>query len=1240
MGQRMADTDWSKSALGPVSGWSQSLKTAVRIMLTSRQAMFVWWGPQLVNLYNDAYRSIVGGKHPGALGQPASIVWKEIWSEVGPRAQSAMTSNEGTYDEALRLIMERNGYPEETYYTFSYSPVPDDDGRTAGIICANTDETHKIISSRQLALLRDLAAAMGDARTVSDALGLSATSLEGAPDIPFCLIYLQGEHAGGLVLASATGLTDPSVAPGSLLLDGSNPWPILEALRSNAVQVSGSLAGLHMETQPDGRLITQVAVAPIRPSGGTGRPGVMVMGLNPLRLFDALYRQFVELLGNQLSAGIGNALAYEKERERAEALTELDRAKTAFFSNVSHEFRTPLTLMLGPTEDALGSPSRALAGEALETVYRNQLRLMKLVNMLLDFSRIEAGRARARYALTDIAASTAGLAGMFRSAVERAGIEFKLNFQGDLASVYVDREMWEKIVLNLLSNAFKFTFEGYIEVALQAQEQGVELVVKDTGVGMAPADLARIFERFHRVEGARSRSFEGSGIGLALVKDLVELHGGSIRVESEPGRGSAFYVTLRRGLDHLPAEHIEHDATADSGPTNHAHSTLLDAATWGRQADAPPNENAPHDVNSEQRTERIARILVADDNADMRDYIKRVLEPRFDVQVVADGRAALEMARARRPDLLLSDVMMPNLDGFGLLQAIRADVQLRSLPVILLSARAGGESRLEGLEAGADDYLIKPFAARELVARVESVVELNRLRIKLEAERRAFERLFAEAPIPIVVFRGETLEVSLVNSAYREAIGGVDLHGQPFGLALPELEGQGFEELVRSVLQSGQALKAEELPVRLNRDGEGYTRDSYWTIVFAPLRGDLEETRSVVAICTDVTQQVHARRELQRLAEEADAANRAKDEFLAMLGHELRNPLAPIRTALELVRLKGHQMREFAVIERQVSHLQRLVDDLLDVSRIKQGKIGLKRQDLDVAAIVARAVEIASPILETSRCHLSIDVPGDVYAVHADLDRMAQVVSNLLANSAKYSAPGGNVEVRVTGDENQIQLVVQDDGVGIEPSMLNRIFDLFAQQHQTLERSQGGLGLGLAIARSLVAMHGGHVRAESKGVGHGATFTIELPRVAWGNFGDPVPQSEEAIARLSKRRRVLIVDDNEDAAEMLAIGLSQLGYEVRVAHDGPKALALIKDYDVQYALLDIGLPVMDGYELARQLRSTKGKRVGLVAVTGYGEQASRNQTADAGFDRHLVKPVTIEQVHRAINDVEALKSSE
>jgi signal transduction histidine kinase/DNA-binding response OmpR family regulator len=760
LGALMRAYDWTKTPLGPPRDWPRSLKTAVRIMLTSRQPYWLGWGPELTYLYNDPYKSIIGGRHPHALGKPFREVWPETFHLIGPMADRVMQHDEGTYVEAMLLIMERHGYQEETYYTFSYSPVPGDDGRTAGLICANTEDTRRVIGERQLATLRELAARIGNARTWQEACTLGAQALAtNTQDLPFALLYVEGALAGASgfdpARAAALGLPVDDVGAQTQLVGVDPTWS-------------------ELPTGAWHRAPREIALIPIAASGESGRAGVLAVGLNPFRKFDGDYRGFLDLVAGQISAGIANAQAYEQERKRAESLAELDRAKTTFFSNVSHEFRTPLTLMLGPLDEILAQPAGGAPPEnrpLLETAQRNGQRLLKLVNTLLDFARIEAGRTQASYEPTDLAAFTAELASNFRSACERAGLSLEVDCPPLPEAACVDREMWEKIVLNLLSNAFKFTLEGSISVSLRMKDD-FELQVRDTGAGIPADELPRTFERFHRVEGVRGRSHEGSGIGLALVQELLKLHGGSIGVESAVGRGTTFTVRIPRGEVHLPADRIK--AARGTSTAVRAGAYVDEALSW-----------LPAAEKSVESAKTGPRILLADDNADLREYARRLLSEDHEVEAVGDGEAALAAARARPPALVVSDVMMPGLDGFGLIRELRADPRLRMVPIILLSARAGEEARMEGLGKGADDYLVKPFSGRELLVRVETLLRTNEMRRQaLQEQERAAEELREEARTLETLNRvGRTLaaELDLEKTVQAVTDAATEVSGAQFG---------------------------------------------------------------------------------------------------------------------------------------------------------------------------------------------------------------------------------------------------------------------------------------------------------------------------------------------------------------------------------------------------------------------------------------------------------------------------
>ena len=743
--------DWSQTPLGPSSRWPPSLRSAVEIMLTSRYPMLVWWGPRLIQFYNDAYMPVMGKRHPSGLGKPAPEVWSEAWPTVGPLADAVMTEGVSTWSERLEMVMTRNGYPEEVYMTFSYSPILDESGRIGGLFCACTEETQRVLSDRRLRTLRILGDAAARARTTEEACVITAAVLGQCPrDLPFTLLYLLDADQRAATLAASTGLRPgTAMAPARIDLrdaSGRRPssWPLRDVIRTgkgvSVTGLAGQLGPLANSVWPEP---TEAAVVlPMERPGHANLAGFLVAGVSPRLVLDEGYRTFLDLLARQVATAVGNARAYEEERRRAEALAEIDRAKTLFFSNVSHEFRTPLTLMLGPLEELLRRP--AVAGDErrqLTVIHRNGLRLLKLVNSLLDFSRVEAGRAQASYEPTDLAALTAELASSFRSACEAAGLALVVDAPPLPEPVHVDREMWEKIILNLVSNAFKFTFAGEIRVTVARDGDAAAVRVRDTGVGIPEDELSRIFERFHRVENARGRTHEGTGIGLALVRELITLHGGSVAVESAVGAGTTFTLRLPFGTAHLPRDRITAVRTPSSTGTR-AEAFVEEALRWLPDAAQPEDRpadtdallsggapaSAPRPGASKPGAGGRQRVLLVDDNADMRGYLEGLLASLYEVETATDGEEALKRIRRRRPDLVLSDAMMPRLDGFGLLKVLRDDPATRDVPVVLLSARAGEEARVEGLEAGADDYLIKPFSARELLARVRTNLDMARVR--------------------------------------------------------------------------------------------------------------------------------------------------------------------------------------------------------------------------------------------------------------------------------------------------------------------------------------------------------------------------------------------------------------------------------------------------------------------------------------------------------------------------------
>jgi len=1114
MGALIRGMRWEDTPLGPVETWSPALRTMVGVLLGNRFPMVILWGPNFIQLYNDAYRPMLGDKHPRSLGQACAECWSEIWPIVGPMIEAPFRGEPATWADDLALGVNRRGFLEECHFKCAYNPVPDDTvvGPTGigGVLTPVAETTEKVFVERQLKTLRELAMHTANEKTAEQACRAAAATLSTATrDVPFALFYLSDRAGEAAQLVGAYGFERAEqIAP--------SEWPMVE----DGLVVIDDLSRFreHLPLSEWNARPTRAVVIPLASPDQQQGYGFVVAGTSPHRAFDEDYRGFFELAGAQVVTAIRNARAFETERQRAEALAALDEAKTAFFSNVSHEFRTPLTLMLGPVEEGLQDleqplPPRQRARQ--EVVHRSSLRLLKLVNSLLDFSRIEAERVQAHYQPTDLGAFTADLASSFRSLVEKAGLTLSVECPSFAEPVYVDREMYEKVVLNMLSNAFKFTLAGGIRVSFSVEGDRARLMVADTGTGIPDSELPHLFERFHRVQGANGRSYEGSGIGLALVQELVKLHAGSVSVSSRLGHGSVFTVSLPLGSRHLDPQRIEQASSFTSTRLGPA-PFINEASQWLNPDSGAANwPGVPLVGGATQATAGASRILLCDDNADMRRYVcELLLAQGWDVEAVEDGEAALRSVKARVFDLVLADVMMPKLDGFGLLRALRDYDETRLLPVILLSARAGEEARVEGLDAGADDYLVKPFAARELVSRVRA--HLNTARERQEAARAALAA--------------------------------------------------------------------------------------------------------------------------QRAAE---AEGRRKDEFLAMLSHELRNPMAAISMSLAMMeRAPGDPVamaRHRQTMQRQMGNLARLVDDLLDVSRITRGQVELKKQPMDLATLLQNALASVRPVIDARGHRLLVTIDSGDYRINGDDTRLEQVVVNLLVNAAKYTEPGGTVSVtlsrEVADDAPYAVLCVRDSGRGIPAEMLGKVFDLFVQVSPSLDRSSGGLGLGLTLVKHMIEMHQGSVVACSEGLGKGSEFVVRLPLPT-----SPQPlveaQNSPPVAAVlaDHKKRILIVEDSDEFREILQEMLEDLGHQVVVARDGLTGMARILELRPDLALVDLGLPGLDGFELARRVRAAENATdLYLVALSGYGGANDKTAAQRAGYDRHLTKPIRLDELLQVVN---------
>ncbi|MBE9206248.1 PAS domain S-box protein [Nostoc sp. LEGE 06077] len=1490
MGSLMRSLDWSQTLLGSASTWAQSLKTAISIILNSRYPMFIWWGKEYANLYNDAYRPILGAsKHPQFLGQSAKDCWIEIWDIVGPLAESVLTTGQSTWSDNLQLMIDRYGYLEETYFTFSYSPIRDETGGVGGVFCAVIETTERVINERRLRTLRELASNTAATKTVTAAYRIVAETLaQNTADIPFALLY-RVEAAGTQArLVGTSGIASGTFAtPEQIDFTAENdPWHLTEVKQTKQAKLIQNL--------PEGIGLNSTSSALVMPIAQSGKPElatIIVLGISRQRAFDDEYKGFFDLVVNNIATAIANADAYEAERQRAEALAELDRAKTIFFSNITHEFRTPLSLMLGPLEETLANPRGPLPSDRqkLEIAHRNSLRLLKLVNTLLDFSRIEAGRMQAEYQPTDLAILTADLAAVFRSAIEQAGISYLVNCPPLPEAIYVDHQMWEKIVLNLLSNAFKFTFTGEISVDLRYCQDHIELEVRDTGIGIPAEELPRIFERFHRVPSAKGRTYEGTGIGLSLIQELVKLHQGTVTVTSMIERGTSFMISIPTGCAHLPSDRISDVATTSPlRPIIQASTTYITEALQCLPQEGNEAEELYLSPIPSHLSPSSARILLVDDNADMRDYVQRLLSLRYEVEAVGDGVAALAAIRQKQPDIVLTDIMMPRLDGFGLLQKLRADPQTKALPIILLSARAEEESCVNGLATGADDYLIKPFSARELLARIDANLKMAQIRqevahyeqrLRLEAEtarnqiatilesitdafvafdrqwrytyvneqatkllqktreqmlgKHVWEEVFPELvgmlsyqelhraineqvtvvleeflkpldkwlevhayPSPdglAVYFRDitqrkrselalresegkfrniiqtanegvwlidnnaqtlyvndqmatmlgyaatEIINIPVIEFCFPEDIPSVQQHiqrnlngnvdqfdfrfrhqnGQElFVLACtsPIRDGQGniigalgmftnvtdrkqaesalyqSEERYRSLIAATSAVVWITNPfgefVDVQPSWEEYTGQSWneyaglgWLQMIHPddqARVEREwqqaldhkrlyeiearlwhhpsnqyryiitrgvpvlnangSVREWIGTETDIHDRKQIEQERNNLLSleqaaraQAEEANRVKDEFLAILSHELRSPLNPIlgwSRLLQTQKLNAAKTAEaLATIERNAKLQTQLIDDLLDVSRILRGKLNLNVAPVNLLFIIESAMETMQTAVVAKSIVIQTQLEK-VGQVAGDSARLQQIIWNLLSNAIKFTPDNGQVSIQLNRVGKYAQITVSDTGKGIEPEFLPFIFDYFRQADASITRRFGGLGLGLAIVRHLVELHGGTVNATSPGEGLGATFTVMLPLLSAKSQKPQESKSIHPVIDLTSVR-VLVVEDDPDSRDFLIFALEEYGATVIAAANAATGGEMLSQFQPDILISDIGMPGEDGYSLIRRIRklaADQGGKIPAIALTAYAKNEDSQQALAAGFQKHLAKPIEPSQL--------------
>ncbi|QRW07342.1 protein-histidine kinase [Ceratobasidium sp. AG-Ba] len=1348
----------------------------------------LWWGPEYVLLYNDAYSQVIGHKHPYLYGQRASGGWAELWDTLGPRMKSLMAGQALSKTDDLMFFHSLTAakLPMETYHSWVWVPCADESGKVLGVLNYSIDTTPKVIATRRMDCLRELGSSAMRSANRTEYYQAALTTLEQYPhelnSAPFAMFYsitleppsqdsgsaqdqssigssTDGNSSPRMVAVSAQrcGLlgipedhpTAPNSITFSILTKRNSPSPRF-FFGPSAVDIPAqALAGT--EKRGWGEHARQALVIPIIAGSGGVEVGygmgtcklVLILGVNSRRPYDSDYEGWIDVLGSSLGQIYAGVTAREADFLRAEQLAQLDAAKTHFFSNASHELRTPLTLIAGPINDALGESTSPRVQEQLKLATRNVNRLRKLVDTLMDFSRVEAGRLEGHFRPVNLGSITADLAALFRSTIEKSAIQFYVECDVESKQLtYVDPELWEKIIFNLVGNAFKYTLSGRITVSIKYTDGFAVFSVSDTGVGIPPQDRSKICERFHRVASV-SRSHEGTGIGLALTKELVRLHGGTLSVISQTAEdspngdhGSTFAVRIPLGRAHLPDSHVhdeqvEHVSSYFGRDWSYARTFVEEVTQWTAQSDSTPQtpSEGPESLPSLQGARvdpaiyfaKTDKILIVDDNSDMRTYMRQIFSRfctltavwnhwilaylafgpnavTFQVLTAKNGAEALEIAKAEVPNLILSDVMMPGTDGLQLIAALRSLSETSLIPVILVTAQAGVEGRVEGLLSGADDVVCKPFQSRELLARANLHTQLGKRRVELETKfnERTEELKIVTECSPVAFFRiNSDREVVFANAKYYELTGQIRDLGSLDWTSSCSIQSTYLQEAINLWERAQYERKGGSINLQCN--------NGVW------VKAQVVPTSlGIIGTLTDISAQklyeesqlAHAQeREMlaKRRAEEADERRRAQELLIDVTSHELRQPVSAILNSAQLIRSNLVDLREamrandgqlidrklVAALEDDIESLdavmqcglaqERIANDVLSLSRIQLQVLAIHPTEFVLVDEVQNIVSIFKNETKMKNIRLAV-VLGDslskygVSTVFADKARFAQIVTNLCSNAIRFTdlvqgersiiitvnvSPSAPAEGSpcvpperepspnmLTSQQMFLYVSVADSGPGVHPDDVALLFKRF-QQGTNSHEVFGGSGLGLFVSRQLTTLMGGRIDVSSE-IGNGATFRIKALRRPSG-IKDPRHVGVH----------ILITEDNQINQSVLNRQLTKAGCITTLASNGLEAIericSLAQHGDSRLAashnsfdviLMDLEMPVMDGLTAVQEIRrmessGTLPRRNLVVAITGNAREGHKQSALDAGMDMVFVKPYKIDEILEQIASVRA-----
>ncbi|PRP76869.1 response regulator receiver ATP-binding protein [Planoprotostelium fungivorum] len=1121
-------TDWSKTSLGPLSDWPSSFCDATIICFTSAFPMSLFLGRELVQFYNSGYIDMWPDKQAKTWAKPLQQGWPEVWSELDSLINDVCSKGEGFYMMAKLFLLQVGPLLKELYFNFSYSPVSQ--GRhIVGIINTVADCSNYVINNRRMEQLRVLALRFTSISTTED-MCKTLTEVLGTNthDIPFFAYYQVTGEDLSLISRSPCGIGYPTSITGPT--DTSSP--LAEAVTravwntcNDRTSVELDLSGYELpicggwKEPPKSSCVTPVFSDDVL-------VGVLLVGLNQHLDYDDSYRDFISLVSNQ----VGNAVKFSKVREdtrkRLEMLSNLDRARTVFFTNVSHEFKTPITLTLGPLEDLLNRERNVYAKDVLshkkpnldptqtrkiDLIYRNSLRLLKLVNNLLDFSNLDNGEFNGKFEVVDVRELTIECCNLFESSFQKSKLIFLVDCEEVTGEVLVDRDMFEKIVLNMISNSFKYTKNGSVRVSLKDGDEFVIITVEDTGIGISEIDLPHVFKRFYRGTNREARQ-AGTGIGLALVSELVQLHGGRVDIESKLGQGTRTTATIKKGQSHIPPDRIHRLDPSMSGSIKIKDKHSVSSSWLSSLSRTPPSgTSSPPSPGSMMSTEsshhrwRIAFLCL---DSEMREYILSIIGGDYDVFVSDDVESIYTQINGNKSDLVLADISTSG-PGFTLLEQMRNEPTNVNLPIIFVNARSG-DNQMESLGKGVDDCLVMPFSDLELRARIAVHIRMSQAQL--------------------------------------------------------------------SVMKHEQDLRHN-----------------------------------------------------------AEVATAAKDNFLAMLAHEMRTPLAPALMLAEEMRCDAsvpEQVRHSAdVIHSTVQSEVLLIDNLLDMVKISKGKLALSLTTVNVHDCLKKVGRKIQEEYSEAQMKIEWNLAAKSNYVNGDAQRLEQIFTNVMGNCVKFGRHGKLIRVDTQNVDDKIEIGISDLGIGMSEEQIATLFDPMDLQHRDPYKTTG-LGLGLHITQEVARAHGGKVTAESRGINRGVTIRIALPSTS--HEAEKISCSHAVIEEKKNEARplqILLVEDNEAIRMVMNRILSKMRHGVRSSGLVSTTIDAAKEFRFDLLLSDIGLPDGTGYDLIQQVRQVALQPFKAIALSGYSLPEDVQASLDAGFDLHLTKPVQINALKEAIDSL-------